>query len=123
MEACWFQRAKTHHSWLLRPAAPRSLGCECHHQQNLKTMRGAKSDALFPKGANRNPVRPWVALVRMSSHVKELIVGRSPFRAGFSQCHLLILQGIAGKSCLILLFLLEPKWSEAAQNLSLAGAR
>jgi hypothetical protein len=40
-----------------------SLGYECNHQQNLKTMRGAKSNALFFRRANRSPNRPCGALV------------------------------------------------------------
>jgi hypothetical protein len=35
-----------------------SLGYECHHQQNLKTMRGAKSNALLLGGANCHPGCP-----------------------------------------------------------------
>jgi hypothetical protein len=41
----------------------RPLGYECNHQQNLKTMRGAKSNALFSRRANRNPGCPCIALV------------------------------------------------------------
>jgi hypothetical protein len=40
----------------------RPLGYECHHQQNLKTMRGAKSNALSLRRASRNhacPVLPF----------------------------------------------------------------
>ena len=45
--------------WSLRLVAGvdlnhRPLGYECHHQQNLKTMCGAKSNALFSRRANRN---------------------------------------------------------------------
>jgi hypothetical protein len=40
-----------------------SLGYECNHQQNLKTMRGAKSNALFLKRTNCNSACPCVALV------------------------------------------------------------
>ena len=29
-----------------------SLGYECNHQRNLKTMRGAKSNELFSEGTN-----------------------------------------------------------------------
>ena len=38
-----------------------SLGYECHHQQNLKTMRGAKSNALFLTGANWDLACPYLA--------------------------------------------------------------
>jgi hypothetical protein len=41
----------------------RSLGYECNHQQNLKTRRDAKSNALFLERANWNRICPWVALV------------------------------------------------------------
>jgi hypothetical protein len=41
----------------------RPLGYECHHQQNLKTMRGAKSNALFLRRANCNRACPCVALI------------------------------------------------------------
>jgi hypothetical protein len=41
----------------------RPLGYECHHQQNLKTMRGAKSNALLLRTANRHRACPCVALV------------------------------------------------------------
>jgi len=44
--------------WTWRP-----LGYECHDQQNLKTMRGAKSNALLLRRANCNPACPCVALV------------------------------------------------------------
>jgi hypothetical protein len=40
---------------------------------------------------------------------------RSLFKAGFSQGYLLILQGIAPISSLILSSLLEPKWSQVVQ--------
>jgi hypothetical protein len=40
---------------------------------------------------------------------------RSLFRAVVTQSYLLILQGIALNSYLILTFLLEPKWSQAVQ--------
>jgi hypothetical protein len=40
-----------------------ALGCECNHQQNLKTMRGAKSNALFLRRANWNRICRCVALV------------------------------------------------------------
>ena len=40
------------------------LSTECNHQQNLKTMRGAKSNVLFLRGANWNRTCPCVALVR-----------------------------------------------------------
>ena len=39
------------------------LGYECNHQQNLKTMRGAKSNALFLRGANCSLAWPCIALV------------------------------------------------------------
>ena len=39
------------------------LSTECNHQQNLKTMRGAKSNALFLRRANWNRICPCVALV------------------------------------------------------------
>jgi hypothetical protein len=39
------------------------LGYECHHQQNLKTMGGAKSNALLFRGANYHPGCPGVAPV------------------------------------------------------------
>ena len=41
----------------------RPLVYECHHQRKVKTMRGAKSNALFSRTANRNPDCPRVALV------------------------------------------------------------
>jgi hypothetical protein len=41
----------------------RPLGYECNHQQNLKTMRGAKSNALFLTRADCNQDCPCVALV------------------------------------------------------------
>lgn len=47
----------------------RPSGYECHHQQNLKTMRGAKSNALFLRGAYRNAICPCVALVPNSSNI------------------------------------------------------
>jgi hypothetical protein len=40
----------------------RSLGYECNHQRNLKTSRGAKSNALLSNGFRRNPSCPWFAL-------------------------------------------------------------
>jgi hypothetical protein len=43
----------------------------------------------------------------------------SLFRAVVIQGYQLILQGIALKTCLILSSLLEPKWSQSVQNLSL----
>jgi hypothetical protein len=42
-------------------------------------------------------------------------VERSLFRAVVTQGYLLILQDIAQNSCLILSFLLEPKWSQVVQ--------
>jgi hypothetical protein len=45
------------------PVNHRPLGYECHHQQDLKTMCGAKSNALFLITANCNPACPCVALV------------------------------------------------------------
>jgi len=45
------------------PKLVRSLGYECHHQRNLKTMRGAKSNALLLRRANCNLAYPCVALV------------------------------------------------------------
>jgi len=39
------------------------VGYECNHQQNLKTVRGAKSNALFLRRANWNRICPCVALV------------------------------------------------------------
>lgn len=39
------------------------MGLRPTHQQNLKTMRGAKSNALFLSGAHWNPGCPWIALV------------------------------------------------------------
>ena len=50
-----------------------SLGYEYHHQQNLKTMRGAKSNALLFRGANCHPGCPCVALVIFYS-----LCGRRP---------------------------------------------
>jgi len=41
----------------------RPLGYECHHQQNLKTMRDAKSAVLFLGRANRTFTCPRFALV------------------------------------------------------------
>jgi hypothetical protein len=79
-------------------------------------MRGAKSNALFLKTANHNPGCPCVALVPNSSNIVlyEGEMGeRSLFRAVVTKSYLLILQGIASISCLILPFLLEPKWSQA----------
>jgi hypothetical protein len=40
-----------------------SLGYECNHQRNLKTMRGAKSNALFLRSANGSLGCPCIALV------------------------------------------------------------
>jgi hypothetical protein len=40
-----------------------SLGYERYHQQNLDTLRGAKSNALFLRGAHRQAGCPCVALV------------------------------------------------------------
>src|ERR1700723_2799564 len=40
----------------------RPLGYECHHQQSLKTMHGAESNALCSREAIRNPACPCVAL-------------------------------------------------------------
>jgi len=45
------------------PVNHRPLGYECHHQQNLNTMRGAKSNALFLRTANCNPACPCFAHV------------------------------------------------------------
>jgi hypothetical protein len=39
----------------------RPLGYECHHQQNPKTMRGAKSNALFLTAVHRQAACPCVA--------------------------------------------------------------
>jgi hypothetical protein len=44
------------------PSPVCSLGYEYHHQQNLKTMRGAKSNALLFGGANCHPGCPCVTL-------------------------------------------------------------
>src|SRR5450631_189867 len=41
----------------------RPLGYECNHQRNLKTIHGAKSNALFLRRANWNRICPCVALV------------------------------------------------------------
>ena len=41
----------------------RPWGYECHHQQNLKTMRGAKSNALASRRANCDHVFPCGALL------------------------------------------------------------
>jgi hypothetical protein len=41
----------------------RSLSYEGHHKRNLKTLRGAKSNALSLRRANCNPACPFVALV------------------------------------------------------------
>jgi hypothetical protein len=57
----------------------------------------------------RRPLAPKL------EHARGEMVERSLFRAGFSQSYLLILQVIASISCLILSFLLEPKWSQAVQ--------
>jgi hypothetical protein len=40
----------------------RSLGYECNHQRNLKTMRGAKSNALFLRRTYWNRSCPCIAL-------------------------------------------------------------
>jgi hypothetical protein len=42
----------------------RSLGYECQYPRNLKTMRGAKSNALFATGANC--IRPAPVLPSLS---------------------------------------------------------
>jgi hypothetical protein len=47
------------------------------------------------------------------------MVDRRLFTAVVIQGYQLILQGIALKTCLILSSLLEPKWSQSVQNLSL----
>jgi hypothetical protein len=39
----------------------RPLGYECHHQQNLKTMRCAKSNALFSRRAKHSLACPCIA--------------------------------------------------------------
>ncbi len=44
------------------------------------------------------------------------MVELSLFSAVVTQSYLLILQGIASISCLILSFLLEPKWSQAVKS-------
>jgi hypothetical protein len=44
------------------PVNHRPLGYECHHQRNLKTMRGAKSNALAFFRTYRNRNCPLVAL-------------------------------------------------------------
>jgi hypothetical protein len=46
---------------------PRSLGYECNHQRNPKTMRGAKSNALFLRRANWNRICPCVALAILAT--------------------------------------------------------
>jgi len=48
---------------LVRIPRKRSLAYECHQQRNLKTMRGAKGNALLLRGATCNAVSPCVALV------------------------------------------------------------
>src|ERR1051326_1290992 len=40
----------------------RPLGYECNHQRNLKTLRGAKSNARSLQIAHRSSIRPWNAL-------------------------------------------------------------
>ena len=54
-------------SWAVSVRVPdlnhRPLGYECHHQQNLKTMRGAKSNALFSSRTDCNRACLCLALV------------------------------------------------------------
>jgi hypothetical protein len=54
----------------------RPLGYECHHQQNLKTMRGAKSNTLFFRTENCNPACPCVAPGHLSK-VSDCLVRHS----------------------------------------------
>src|SRR2546427_970816 len=63
MQAFFLRRNRSLAPERLGFANPRPLGYECHHQQNLKTIRGAKSNALFLRRVNCNRACPCVALV------------------------------------------------------------
>ena len=60
----------------------RPLGYECNHQRNPKTMRGAKSNALFLRRTNRNPACPCVALV-ISQNPDAVVGDLSRSRIGY----------------------------------------
>jgi len=83
-------REQTRHFWPL--VLPReSLGYECHHHQNLMTMRGAKSKRIVLKNSAVMLPAPWssVQSIGLPSPAYDLLPGFDSIgeRGGEICCH------------------------------------